>query len=587
MNGGSSSIFKRASWPLLTTLIVGLGIIAGSYLFTNATLTSMLKREFLLRAQPRAMAIINFLHRYVTANDTAQPYYEAGQGLTAETFESYARARMQSYPGISWMGWTGPVSHPRVRRARAHSVAQHDSGLPTRLRLAAVAKRGALKGHLLRFNLGAMPAWRHAMARAAAIGQPTTALVTRSAPVIGAPSSMLVFTPVYRTGAAHRAIAGFVVSMVDVGYVTEQGLRDITPVAGGVTLAVRAALGGAPSSEVYLHGSRTLVGHKGGVSNTYYQLLQERDRAKIGGGSWDIVSTVVPGFFNTIDVWFPLKAAAAAFILTLVALIYIVMNARHAATIEAEEAAKLADAQKKAAENDVLNDSIIGLLRSVARLGNGDLTVKVPVNEDVTGALGDAINAMAESTARILGNVVGVSQEVRSASQEGRITASESTQGMIEIRGSIQETGKRIKRLGERSQEIGGIVKLIDDIAERTSVLALNANMQAAVAGEAGRGFRVVADEVQRLAERSKEATNQIAKLVDAIQTETNDTVAAMDRAIGEVVKGGELATKAAEHVTHLDALGSALLDSVQAFKLPDEVLDANRTAAGGKRRAA
>jgi methyl-accepting chemotaxis protein len=104
-------------------------------------------------------------------------------------------------------------------------------------------------------------------------------------------------------------------------------------------------------------------------------------------------------------------------------------------------------------------------------------------------------------------------------------------------------------------------------------VLALNANMQAAMAGEAGRGFRVVADEVQRLAERSKEATDQIGKLVGTIQAETNETQATMERTVSEVVKGGELADKAAAKVAHLDELGGELLESVQVFKLPEEAL--------------
>jgi methyl-accepting chemotaxis protein len=212
-------------------------------------------------------------------------------------------------------------------------------------------------------------------------------------------------------------------------------------------------------------------------------------------------------------------------------------------------------------------------MRSVAKTAQGDLTVHAPVREDITGALSDAINSMTDSTAKTLAGVTGMSNEVRSASQDGRDTVLQTSRGMNEIRGTIQETGKRIKRLGERSQEITGIVKLIDDIAERTSVLALNANMQAAMAGEAGRGFRVVADEVQRLAERSKEATDQIGKLVNTIQSETNETMVTMDRAIGEVVKGGELADKAAEKVTHLDELGGQLLQSVQAFKLPEEML--------------
>jgi methyl-accepting chemotaxis protein len=238
-------------------------------------------------------------------------------------------------------------------------------------------------------------------------------------------------------------------------------------------------------------------------------------------------------------------------------------------------------AQKKAeSENDKLNDSLIDIMRSVAKISQGDLRIHAPVREDVTGALADAINSMTDATAKAMAGVNASSEAVRAESKIGRETVLSTAKGMNEVRGTIQETGKRIKRLGERSQEITGIVKLIDDIAERTSVLALNANMQAAVAGEAGRGFRVVADEVQRLAERSKEATDQIAKLVSAIQGETNDTMATMEKAIGEVVKGGEMAEKAAAQVTGLEKLGNDLHQAVQAFTLPEDVQNAARRAA-------
>ena len=251
---------------------------------------------------------------------------------------------------------------------------------------------------------------------------------------------------------------------------------------------------------------------------------------------------------------------------------------------------RVATLAKKEKDSEALNNSIIDILRAVAKAAQGDLTIQAPVREDITGALSDAINSMSDSTAKTLAGVNNVSHEVRTASQEGRDTVLQTARGMNDIRGTIQETGKRIKRLGERSQEITGIVKLIDDISERTSVLALNANMQAAMAGEAGRGFRVVADEVQRLAERSKHATDQIGKLVSTIQSETNDTMATMDRAIGEVVKGGELAEKAAQQVTHLDELGGQLIDSIQAFKLPAELVSESAAAqrrAGEARRAA
>ncbi|MDH5633875.1 MAG: methyl-accepting chemotaxis protein [Gammaproteobacteria bacterium] len=239
--------------------------------------------------------------------------------------------------------------------------------------------------------------------------------------------------------------------------------------------------------------------------------------------------------------------------------------------------------------NEMLNNSVIGILRSVSRLGKGDLTTKAPVNEDITGALADSINQMADGISTTLAQVDRASGQVRQASSharditgKGKETVLGTAKGMNDIRGTIQETAKRIKRLGERSQEIGGIIKLIDDIAERTNVLALNANMQAAQAGEAGRGFMVVADEVQRLAESSKEATEQISKLVSGIQVETGDTIATMDKTIAEVVKGGELAEQAASQmalveqtVAQLDALGAELASAVGAFVLPESVRQA------------
>jgi len=98
--------------------------------------------------------------------------------------------------------------------------------------------------------------------------------------------------------------------------------------------------------------------------------------------------------------------------------------------------------------------------------------------------------------------------------------------GMDDMREQIQATAKRIKRLGESSQQIAEVVGIIDDIADQTNILSLNASIQAAAAGDAGRGFAVVAEEVQRLAERSAAATRQIESLVKTIQSDTNEAVA-------------------------------------------------------------
>ena len=143
-------------------------------------------------------------------------------------------------------------------------------------------------------------------------------------------------------------------------------------------------------------------------------------------------------------------------------------------------------------------------------------------------------------------------------------TVTSTVKGMESIRETIAETEKRIKRLGERSQEISGIVNLINTIAERTHVLALNASMQAAVAGEAGRGFAVVAEEVQRLAESSRNATQQIGTLVNNIQLETNETISTVNRTIGQVVQGSEQAQKAGEQMRLTQEITGELVEQVR-----------------------
>jgi methyl-accepting chemotaxis protein len=147
-------------------------------------------------------------------------------------------------------------------------------------------------------------------------------------------------------------------------------------------------------------------------------------------------------------------------------------------------------------------------------------------------------------------------------------TVTNTVQGMSEIRETIHETEKRIKRLGERSQEISSIIDIINNIAERTHVLALNASMQAAAAGEAGRGFSVVADEVQRLAESSRNATSQISALVKNIQVETNDTIATMDKTITQVVEGSRLAERAGEQMKETQNTTANLVQVVEQIAM-------------------
>ena len=271
-------------------------------------------------------------------------------------------------------------------------------------------------------------------------------------------------------------------------------------------------------------------------------------------------------------------------------------------------------------ENERLNDAVLLLLETVARLASKDLTTRAKVNEDITGPIADALNMMASETSKVLNQVMNVSEEVAETSNSVKLQAdnvlllADEEQRQVEetarelqvasdtmlkigkladnssiaaekaisttnsameavtntvdsidtIKETIHETEKRIKRLGERSQEISTAVNLINNISERTHILALNASMHAASAGEAGRGFAVVADEVQRLAESSKEATAQIGVLVNNIQLESASTVNTMNELISQVVEGSALANEAGEQMRETHSTTTELVSMVE-----------------------
>ncbi len=272
--------------------------------------------------------------------------------------------------------------------------------------------------------------------------------------------------------------------------------------------------------------------------------------------------------------------------------------------------------------NDRNQEAIMRLLDEMGSLAEGDLTVKATVTEDMTGAIADSINFAVEQLRTLVATINDTSVHVASSAQEtqatamhlaeaaqhqaqeissasGRITdiaasinqvsqnsadsaevARRSVQiatngagvvrqtiaGMDSIRDQIQETSKRIKRLGESSQEIGSIVELINDISEQTNILALNAAIQAASAGEAGRGFAVVADEVQRLAERSSSATKRIESLVQTIQADTNEAVSSMEQTTSEVVAGARLAEDAGTALGEIEKVSADLSGLIQGI---------------------
>jgi twitching motility protein PilJ len=178
-----------------------------------------------------------------------------------------------------------------------------------------------------------------------------------------------------------------------------------------------------------------------------------------------------------------------------------------------------------------------------------------------------AINEMATSIDNVSKNSAEsaeVAQRSVQIAAKGAGIVRQTIQGMDSIRDQIQETSKRIKRLGESSQEIGSIVELINDIAEQTNILALNAAIQAASAGEAGRGFAVVADEVQRLAERASGATKRIETLVQTIQSDTNEAVSSMEQTTSEVVSGARLAEDAGLALGEIEKVSNDLAELIQ-----------------------
>ncbi len=306
----------------------------------------------------------------------------------------------------------------------------------------------------------------------------------------------------------------------------------------------------------------------------------------------------------------------------------------------------LDDARVRAFESEQENkrnqEAILRLLNEMGNLADGDLTVQASVTEDVTGAIADSINftieelrtlvrginsatdqvAKATNDAQAISNrlyeasqrqnkeiqqasasVLQMAQSINEVSQTAAQSARVAQQslaaaekggqavhnqiaGMNEIRSQIQDTAKRIKRLGESSLEIGEIVELISDITEQTNVLALNAAIQAASAGEAGRGFTVVAEEVQRLAERSGEATKQIEAIVKTIQADTQDAVAAMEKSTVGVVEGTKLSDAAGQALDEIRKVSRELAEliggiSAQTQKQSASVSDVTRGMQG------
>jgi len=317
-----------------------------------------------------------------------------------------------------------------------------------------------------------------------------------------------------------------------------------------------------------------------------------------------------------------LVIAAAIALLSAAGLAFVQVEDSRKRQEVAEDQRVAAEHQEQEAKrvNDANQAAILRLMNELQTVAEGDLTQEATVTEDITGAIADSVNYTVEELRSLVSNVqntaarvaqttaevdatstellaasneqlheiretgrsvvdmAGRINDVSTQAQESARVARQSLQaaesglqavqnaigGMNSIRDQIQETSKRIKRLGESSQEIGEITELISDITEQTNVLALNAAIQAASAGEAGRGFSVVAEEVQRLAERSGDATRQIATLVKAIQTDTQDAIGAMERSTQGVVEGAKLNDNAGTALTEIDRVSRRVADLIE-----------------------
>lgn len=361
------------------------------------------------------------------------------------------------------------------------------------------------------------------------------------------------------------------------------------------------------SVEILVQQVRTLVAAKGAakaIVDDSDSLLMEAQRLVNSYQSTSRTATATTLLFGLLLLLTLLMLAKAY-----------VDDSRH----RAEDAARI---------NSQNQNAILRLMNEMGDLADGDLTVRATVTEDVTGAIADSLNYTTEEFRKLVSRIIAAveqmghatkdaediskglleatqkqAREIQTAgeavelitksikevdssaaksaevarrtlavTEQGAQAVRNSISGMDGIREQIQDTSKRIKRLGESSQEIGEIVDLISDITEQTNVLALNAAIQAASAGEAGRGFSVVAEEVQRLAERSGEATKQIGALVKTIQGDTHDAVAAMEKSTLGVVEGAKLSDVAGQSLREIEQVSNELAALINSISTSTQV---------------
>jgi twitching motility protein PilJ len=379
---------------------------------------------------------------------------------------------------------------------------------------------------------------------------------------------------------------------VGVAQVQQQDARDALENAQLLYENVR------PQLEVILASTSDILAVRGGADEIYVDSL----------GLFDHSRAITEGVMQRSDSrWWPSLWSGSLGLVISLALI--------AMMVRSFLAAERRSAFEAGMQNQKNQMAIMRLLDEMSSLADGDLTVRATVTDDMTGAIADAVNYAVEQLRELVTGINITAQTVSDSAQEtmdttgklaiasgqqaeqvreatdtinemadsldgmaarsressevaqrsvtiahkGSQMVQQTIRGMDTIRDEIQETSKRIKRLGESSQEIGDIVELINGIAEQTNILALNAAIQSASAGGAGRGFAVVADEVQRLAERATNATRRIEMLVQNIQTDTSEAVVSMESTTSEVVSGAEKAEDAGEALKRIETVSKDL----------------------------